>query len=379
MLKFKPVLWVAVLVAMMVTSGIAAADNTPHTETLPAQTALDATFEWPEAGLSFEYPTDWQQLNDDNADFLLVSPLQGESIVYVAMQSGLFDAEQETVEEIVGSFVDNPEELTVFTAGEGTAYQFTEVSDGFTSVFVGFTADDTQIHLMNLTTSDDIAADWLPVFDDIVASIVIEPLELDSELLNEQMQANYEATGRVIVGDLDAPIQAYEFLDFACPHCVDFHDSLNRLVQDQVVTGNANLQFGVLTFVAGELSVNAAAAQVCGASLGIGWDVHNILFKSYRYDGRAAYETDSILDNIEAAELPVERDEFAACMTDEEIVGDYLDLIGQDAGAFGVSSTPTMLFAAGDDLYALMTLSDGRTVSRANLAFTYVYMESLVE
>ncbi|PJF43818.1 MAG: hypothetical protein CUN55_07115 [Phototrophicales bacterium] len=347
------------------------------TSLVHAQTDTEAVFVWPEAGLRFNYPADWQQLSDPNADFVLVAPLTGDSFAYMAMQSGLYDASTESVGEIMASFVENAEDLSEFSVGEVIAYRFTEASDDLTSIFVGFTADEMKVHLINLTVSNDIVDEWLPVFEQIIDSMTIEPLALDHEILNAQLQANFEETGRLIVGELDAPTRIYEFLDFACPHCVDYHDDINRLVQDQVLSGNANLQFGTLTFVAGQLSRNAAAAQVCAAKLGVGWDVHNLLFETYRFDGRTAYEVDAILANIEAAELDVDIDEFAECMNDEDTITAYLGAVQADAVQYGVSATPTMLFASADGDFGLLVLSNGQEVSRANLNTTYDYIAEL--
>lgn len=379
MLKFKYMIWALALISVVMAGGVAQASNIPTTTQTMAQAELDATFTWPEAGLRFEYPSDWQQINDAQADFVLLAPLEGESFVYMAMQSGLYDPTSESVLEIMTSFVDNPNDLVEFTAGESTAYQFTDTSEDITSIFVGFTSDAVKIHLLNLSVSNDVVDQWLPVLQDIVASMVVEPLELDADILNTQMQANFEATGRLIIGELDAPAQVYEFLDFACPHCVDYHDELNRLVQDQVLPGNTNLQFGLLTFVAGDLSVNAATAQVCATQLGIGWDVHNLLFNTYRFDGRTAYEVPSIVENVAAADLGVDMGEFEACMEDGSAAEAYLELVSSDAQNYGVNSTPTVLFADAEGDFDLMTLPTNQQVARANLNITYAYIASLAE
>lgn len=379
MMKFKYMIWALALVSMVMAGGVAQAGSTPTPAQPVAQADLDTTFLWPEAGLRFVYPSDWQQINDAQADFVLLAPLEGESFVYMAMQSGLYDPSSESVLEIMTSFVENSEDLVEFSAGESIAYQFTDASDDITSIFVGFTSDEVKIHLINLSVSNDIVDQWLPVLEGIVASMEIAPLALDAETLNAQMQSNFEATGRLMVGELDAPAQVYEFLDFACPHCVDYHHDLNRLVQDQVLTGNTNLQFGTLTFVAGELSVNASTAQVCAAQLGIGWDVHNLLFETYTLDGRTAYEVSSIIENVAAAELAVDMAEFEACMEDGSTAAAYLELVRTDAQEYGVSSTPTVLFADAEGNFDLMTLPTGQRIQRANLNITYAYIASLVE
>ncbi len=379
MVKFKYVLWVAALVSVLMINGVAQASNIPSQSSVATQVELDATFNWPEAGLSFDYPSNWQPVNDQNADFLLAAPVTDNQIVYLALQSGLYDAANESVEEIMVSFVDSPEDLSEILIGEVVAYEFRESSNGLSSIFIGFTSDEVNVHLLNLTVSDVVADEWMPVLEDIVASLTIELLSLDAETLNAQLQANYEATGRLIVGELDAAVQIYEFLDFACPHCVDYHDDLNRLVQDQVQTGNANLQFGIMTFVAAELSENAAAAQVCAAKLGIGWDMHNLLFKSYRFDGRVAYELDAIVENVTSAELDVDMDEFVTCLNDEDTLSDYLAIAQADAAEYSVNSTPTLLFAGTESDFALLTLPNGQSVSRTNLNLIYAYISSLAE
>lgn len=375
------------LLFLFATVGLATADNNELMVENTAQSGTELTQElyWPEAGITIMHPEDWQLVNDPNFDFVLVGEQiendeGGFELAYVTMESGSLG--NTSVQEIMASF-DGVEgdDLLEFTIGDVSAYRFNTDSASGAGIFIGFTPDNATLFLMGMFASESLWGEWEAVFESMIEAMVVDELVLDNAALNAQMQANYEATGRLTIGNLDAPVEIYEFLDFACPHCVDFHYSLNRVVQDYVVTGQANISFGLLTFVGGELSENASAAQVCGAQLGIGWDVHNIIFDSYREQGgaQAGYNADVLLAAIEAAELDVDMAAFNACFAESTGLDEFLQLTDADADQYGVSSTPVILFASEGEDFSFMMSGSGEPITRTNLYFTYDYIESLLD
>ena len=379
MQKLKTVFIAMLIMASFSVIGVVNADTTPETNAQIAQSELSQTLNWPEAGLTMPYPGDWQLVSDPDFDFVLVGPEHAEGgITYITMQSGGFDAQTENVRDILLSFNGVTEEsLTEVDLGGTQGYRFDSVDASIGSMFIGFTPDNSKIYLLGMTATDGLWDSWESVYESIVADIAVETLTLDSELLNQQMQANFEASGRLMVGEADAGLQVYEFLDFACPHCVDYHGTINRLVQDYVMTERANVQFGLLTFVGDDLSVNAAAVQLCGARLGVGWDVHNIIFAEYEANGIAGYDIGNLLAAVEVAELGVDSEEFATCVNDSEMVDAFLALSSTESAAYGVSGTPSILYAAGDDAFAFLMSPTGEPITRTNLLFTYEYLEEL--
>lgn len=382
MLRLKQILILMLVLAVFSLVGVVSAADTQVSTTTVQQSELSESLYWPEAGLTLPYPADWRLVNDQNFDFVLVGPETDSSgIVYITMQSGAFDPTSENIRDIVLSFNGVSEETLIeLELGDVAAYRFDSVEPEIASMFVAFSPDDATVFLLGLTATEGLWQEWQSQYEAILAEAAVDALELDTELLNEQMQSNFEATGRLMVGEVDAGLQVYEFLDFACPHCVDYHTSIDRLVQDYVLTGQANVQYGLLTFVAGELSENAAAAQVCGARLGVGWDVQNLIFAEYKAKGaQGAYTIENLLTAIEEAELDVDINAFSACMNDDETISTYLDLASTESTALGVSGTPSVLYAAGDDDFAFITTSNGQPVTRTNLLVTYDYLDQLAD
>jgi hypothetical protein len=377
----KQSLPVAVILALLLTAGLAMAADAPTSSPSHRQADIELTQElyWPEAGVTIMHPEDWQLVNDPNFDFVLLGTQTENDLAYVTMQSGGLGGD--SVLDIMTSFDGVTEgSVSEFEAGDVTAYRFTDETENGTIVFIGFTPDDSTLFLLGMFASGDLWSEWEGIYEAVIDEMAIDAIDLDNETLNAQMQTNYEETGMLMVGEPDAPVQIYEFLDFACPHCVDFHYSLNRLVQDYVETGDANLAFGLLTFVGGPLSENASAIQVCGAQLGVGWDVHNIIFESYREQGGAqtGFAAETLLDAVAAAELDVDMATFNACFAESTGLEDFLALSQADATEYGVSGTPSMLYATAEEDFSFMMSGQGEPITRTNLFFTYEYLDSLL-
>jgi protein-disulfide isomerase len=49
--------------------------------------------------------------------------------------------------------------------------------------------------------------------------------------------------GAYVLGDPAAPITIVEFADFMCPHCQDYTDTIDRVIEEHVLTGNAKFEF----------------------------------------------------------------------------------------------------------------------------------------
>lgn len=380
----KQSLSLVIILLLLMGVGLVNADDTGSVSERPSQTDAELTelFYWPEAGIKIAHPEGWQLANDQNFDFVLVGQQDEDGLAYVSMQSGNMGGS--TVMDIILSFGTVSEEMITETEFDDvTLYRFDEVGDDNGSILLAYSLDSQSINLLSMTASIELwNAEWQAIYESVFEALTVEPLALDSALLNAQMQANYESTGRVMVGEPDAPVQVYEFLDFACPHCVTYHYSVNRLVQDYAQTGQVNVSFGLLTFVGGELSENTAAAQVCGAALGVGWDVHNLIFENYETMGgaQAGYTVEALLETIGAAELEsLDMAEFSACMADEAVLSAFLELSQADATAYGVSGTPAVLFADGDDAFEFITTSNGQTITRTNLYFTYNHLDDLLD
>ena len=369
---------VGILVGVgMVIGDVSAAEIDSRNNATVGQTELGQELVWSEAGITLSYPDSWQLIGDENFDFVLLGPSDdatGGFTIIALQQNDLTATLQEDMEAIAG---DDADGLIEITLGDTEAWRFDTVDEAQHTVLIGFSPAPGRIAVLFMSAP---VQDWEAseaIFDGVLDAIEIVPLELDHEMLNEQLQENFVENGELVIGDADAPVLVVEFLDYSCPHCSDYRHSINRLIQDYVVTGRARLNLGILTFVGEEFSVTAANAQFCGAELGIGWDIHELLFEEYEeFGAQEAYTTEHILGALEEAELDVDLDAFETCFT-EQTFEDNLDATSSWAGELGVSGTPSVLFGTSEDDLAFITNDAGENITRTVLLFTYEYIDEL--
>ena len=115
--------------------------------------------------------------------------------------------------------------------------------------------------------------------------------------------------GGHIIGDPDAPVTIVAFEDFLCPHCQDYKPTVNRILNDLVMTGRAKFEFRFLQ-TQGANAVYAFQLAECAGELEEGgfWVAHDQLFAVASERGRSLTQDDlrsSVTDavDISAAEI----------------------------------------------------------------------------
>lgn len=375
------VVLVGVLLTLAVgVSAVQGAEETMSTvrTSQSGEAELSQTLDWYEMGLTMQYPSDWQFTLDERFDFALVGPEDTTSnFPYLLMQSGGYPYWENSLADFLISIigVSDTSELTSLDLANIEAYRFTSINEGGqTVVYVGFAYTEGQLGLMSLVAPADQGETWTPVFESMLASLTIEPLTLDTELLNRQMQESFERDGTLTVGDPNAPLLMVEFFDFSCPHCVEFSHKVDRMVEDYVLTGKLRIEITVLDIIGGEISTTAGVAMVCGAKLGYGWDLHQLIFSEYEREaqGRAAYTRENLVMAIQNAELGLDLGAFEACMVDPAMV-EVISANNEFAGVKAVNSTPTMMFGANRADVALVSYQEGGVEFHAGFPLMVLY------
>src|SRR5262249_29112932 len=95
--------------------------------------------------------------------------------------------------------------------------------------------------------------------------------------------------GAPILGDPKAKITILEFADFSCPHCLEYHPTIEQIIDSFVVTGQARFMFRPMTFVGGPYSETAALAALCAGKQGNFWDMESALFNLQATRGYTAF------------------------------------------------------------------------------------------
>ncbi len=145
----------------------------------------------------------------------------------------------------------------------------------------------------------------------------------------------------VILGDPKAKVTVFEFGDYQCPWCARFFEQIDsRIREDYVKTGKAKIVFHNLAFLGPE-SLASAQATECAKDQGKFWSFHDAL---YTAEAKDAKENNGNLNRdlfvSLANTLKMDTAAFANCVDSKKyeakIQGD-----NQEAGKFGVNSTPT--------------------------------------
>lgn len=325
----------------------------------PAQTSEGGVWNWYEWGLAMTYPEGWQGfLTDAPFVFVIAGPIdESGQGPYIAVQAGAYDTTKtfrEFMEELTAADEVILTDIT-FAGIEGVGF---ETAGGENrSRFVAIPYPEGQIMLIGQVAAADEWDTWSPIMDEIITSATITPIALDEAALNEQMQANLETSGLMTIGDPNAPLWIAEFMDFSCPHCVEYAFSMDRLVQDYVVTGKAQFTLAVLDFVGGEASTLAAKYQICGTKLGFGWTIHHLILAEYLENqaGRAAYTEENLAAMIVDADLGIDAEALTACLADEATAAILADHLAW-AEAAAVNSTPNILVGTNRDDVAYMSV-----------------------
>ena len=172
---------------------------------------------------------------------------------------------------------------------------------------------------------------WAPLvtLPPIVAPSVVSPAEL--------------ADGYTL-GNPDAPGAIEVWEDFQCPFCQRFALQIKPLiVSEYVETGEASLTFRNLAFL-GDESHWAAVAADLAAEQDMFWPFHDYLFANLLGENVGSFDLDRLLAMADAAGLDMElfraglvldqaRERFARIEAESR----------QDAGALGISSTPSLV------------------------------------
>lgn len=170
-----------------------------------------------------------------------------------------------------------------------------------------------------------------------------------------------------ILGDPNAPVKIIEFSDTECPYCKDFHQTMQRIMDDYGKTGQVAWVFR--HFPVDQLHKRAhkeAVATECANTLGGPskfWDYLNTVF--------ARTQSNDTLDPAElpaiAKELGLNVDKFNECLTTTKY--DAMILAhSQDAVRSGATGTP----------FSVMVTTNGEKIAISG-AQPYDVMKSVID
>lgn len=161
--------------------------------------------------------------------------------------------------------------------------------------------------------------------------------------INDYSEIVQERTsdGGYILGDPNAPITIVEFADFLCPHCQDYKSTVDRIIEELVVTGQARFEYRMFPVTNPALSTFVGQVAECAGDLHDGgfWPVHDELFRI----ASSSRVTQDIGQQI-AEEFGIEYGELLTCTQDAEQVMTDERL----ASRLGIRGTPAVRIRYGD-------------------------------
>ena len=165
-------------------------------------------------------------------------------------------------------------------------------------------------------------------------------------VVEDDLYANIPQTrledGGFVLGDEDAPITIVAFEDFLCPHCQAYKPTVDRLIAEYVLTGQARFEYRFFPAVDPAFSPVSAKAAECSEVLRANsfWNAHDVLFdiaSSERFSNTSV--------RTFAERMNLDYSDLLTCMEDADQV-EYDTALGSQLGATG---TPSVFVRYGDE------------------------------
>ncbi len=143
--------------------------------------------------------------------------------------------------------------------------------------------------------------------------------------------------GAAPFGDAAAPVVMDEWVDFACPACKVFNESLGETINDQVAAGELRVLYHPLSFInAG--SARAANAFGCAIDEGFTHEYYDAVFAA-QGDESVSFTNEQLIDI--GGEVGIDSDQFAGCVNGGDYDG-WVDNVASTQLDSGVTGTPTI-------------------------------------
>jgi protein-disulfide isomerase len=165
--------------------------------------------------------------------------------------------------------------------------------------------------------------------------------------------------GAPVLGSPTAKVTIMEFADFSCPHCADYHETMQKVIENYVRPGKARLIFRAETFVGdriGDYSQVAAQAAFCAGKQGKFWDMHDALFKIHKTRSPTGFT----IANVQTAanELGLNSSDLLSCIERRDTLSAIES--GKELGkSLGLTGTPFVVFSVDGATFTPVPGPDG--------------------
>lgn len=177
----------------------------------------------------------------------------------------------------------------------------------------------------------------------------------------EQIPNSRAADGGFVKGNPSAPVTIVEFADYACPHCQEYKDTIDRFISDFVATGKAKFEYRVFPTAGGQMTLFFGGVAACmdEQKPGAFFDAGE-LFSHKAAQGNYGQNTGREVAN----EIGVNYEKALVCSNDNTQVQTDVAL----GSTLGVSGTPAVAIRYQDGVLKWITY-DGQTYDRGGIPY----------
>lgn len=145
-----------------------------------------------------------------------------------------------------------------------------------------------------------------------------------------------------VIGSAEAPIMVAEVVDFACPHCVDYHPIFRRLIETYAPTGQAQFVFMGVNWTGGNNSSVAMQAAFCAGEQDAFWQMQEEIFELSDNEGANGFDRETLVNM--ADEMNLNKSDMESCMNNSRSRRGVSEAINL-AQTVGVTGTPSILLS----------------------------------
>ncbi|MBN1678783.1 MAG: thioredoxin domain-containing protein [Anaerolineae bacterium] len=329
----------------------------PSGKPLPWQ--QDDDYYWDEFGVTLRPPDDWQTITTtQNFDLALVAPDINENpnASFVGFQYIAFLGADTTPADVLAEQFGGDAQPYTIDGREGAILTMPDEANGTTQYLILVPYDDhgAAFFIVTLSKTGEEAA-----VESILDSMTIAPVHVDYSVVDAAWQASLAEYGTLSYGSPDAPVKMAEFLDFACGHCANYSQDVERLYVLEADGDRLHVEVNLMDIIGGPISNQAAQATYCAVEQGKGYTAYKTLFDGYHEKGYDyAYSREGISELLGNPDYELDIDALNTCIDD----GTYNDIIQENAvrwAAAGGTGTPSVLLGANGDSLGFLILPDG--------------------
>ncbi len=150
-----------------------------------------------------------------------------------------------------------------------------------------------------------------------------------------------ERADDMAMGSVKAPVQIIEYASLTCPHCAEFHEKeFPKLKAKYIDTGKVRFIFRQYPTAPVPFAVGAEAVARC-AGPDKYFGLLDVLFDRQSFWIRSANPRQALLDI--AATAGITKDQFDACVSDEENVKRIQDVSNYASQTYKITGTPSFI------------------------------------